>query len=81
MALSRSGRDPARLSKLITQLLNADAIPNELQAWMQLGSLALGMGQERLAERISAQIVQRFPDEPRVALLRSRQLQYYRSCG
>jgi len=74
MALSRSGRSPARLSKLIGQLLDADAIPDVLQAWMQLGSLAFGMNQDRLAERISAEIVQRFPDEPRVALLRARQL-------
>jgi len=73
-ALSRSGRNPARLSKLIGQLLDADAIPDVLPAWMQLGTLALGMNQERLAERISAEIVQRFPDEPRVALLRARQL-------
>jgi len=74
MALSRSGRSPARLSKLIGQLLDADAIPGVLPAWMQLGSLAFGMNQERLAERISAEIVQRFPGEPRVALLRARQL-------
>jgi len=74
MALSRSGRNPARLGKLIGQLLDANAIPDVLPAWMQLGSLAFGMNQERLAERISAEIVQRFPDEPRVALLRARQL-------
>jgi len=74
MALGRSGRNPARLGKLIGQLLDADAIPDVLPAWMQLGSLAFGLNQERLAERISAQIMQRFPDEPRVVLLRTRQL-------
>jgi len=74
MALGRSGRNPARLAKLIGQLLDANAIPDVLPAWMQLGSLAFGMNQERLAERISAEIVQRFPDEPRVALLRASQL-------
>jgi len=73
-ALSRSGRNPARLAKLIGQLLDANAIPDVLPAWMQLGTLAFGMNQERLAGRISDEIVQRFPDEPRVALLRARQL-------
>jgi len=73
-ALGRSGHSPARLAKLIGQLLDADAIPDILPAWVQLGSLAFGMNHDHLAERISEQIVQRFPDEPRVALLRARQL-------
>ncbi|MHC9084758.1 tetratricopeptide repeat protein [Luteimonas sp. RIT-PG2_3] len=72
--LGSGSRDPQVPARLIAQLLDAGAIPDELQAWMAMGTLAYGLEQGDLADRISQQIVARFPGEPRVALLRARQL-------
>ena len=46
----------------------------QLQAWLAFGGLALRLQQPALAERMVAEVVRRFPGEPRVALLRASQL-------
>ncbi|HVI58155.1 MAG TPA: tetratricopeptide repeat protein [Luteimonas sp.] len=69
-----SGKDPAATARLLGQLLDADAIPGQLQAWLALGGLAQRLGDDPLTERIVADVIRRFPGEPRVALLRASQL-------
>jgi tetratricopeptide (TPR) repeat protein len=54
--------------------VDSGAVPDSLPAWLTLGELAQRLDQPALAERIGDQIVRRFPGEPRVALLRVRQL-------
>ena len=56
------------------ELVDAKAIPDVLQAWLAFGGLAQKLDQQALAERIVDEVVRRFPDEPRVALLRASQL-------
>jgi tetratricopeptide (TPR) repeat protein len=72
--LSMGARDPEQSARLLGQLLDDGRIPNRLQAWLAFGGLAQKLDQDALAERIVAEVVRRFPGEPRVALLRVSQL-------
>lgn len=75
VALVSGNRDPEVAAKVLDQLLDANAIPDQLEAWQEFGRLALRLEQPKLAERIVDQLVKRFPEEPRVALLHATQLQ------
>jgi len=66
--------DPERSAGLLAQLVRQDRIPAVLQAWLAFGGLAQRLEQQELAERIVAEVVRRFPHEPRVALLHASQL-------
>jgi predicted Zn-dependent protease len=74
VALGSGAKDPRLAARLLGQLVDDDAIPNELQAWLAFGGLAQRLDEAPLAERIVAEVVKRFPGEPRVALLRASQL-------
>ncbi len=69
--LGSGGRDPALSAKLLGELVDAGAIPEQLQAWLAFGGLAQSLEQPQLAERIVAEVVKRFPGEPRAALLQA----------
>jgi tetratricopeptide (TPR) repeat protein len=73
-ALGSGGRDPALSAKLLGQLLDDKALPNELNAWLAFGGLAQSLDQPALAERIVGEVIQRFPVNARVALLHASQL-------
>jgi Tfp pilus assembly protein PilF len=73
-ALAAGAKDPALAAQVLGALLDAKAIPNTLQAWLAFGGLAQKLEQQPLAERIVAEVIARFPDEPRVALLHASQL-------
>ncbi|RZA31948.1 MAG: tetratricopeptide repeat protein [Lysobacteraceae bacterium] len=72
--LGSGGRDPELSARLLGELVDADAIPSKLQAWLAFGGLAQSLEQAALAERIVGGAAKRFPDEPRVALLHASQL-------
>lgn len=74
VALGNGGKDPKLAARLLGQLIDDNAIPNQLQAWLAFGGLAQRLDDEPLAERIVAEVVERFPGEPRVALLGASQL-------
>ncbi len=74
LALATGGRDPAAPAKVLDQLVDANAIPDDLEAWQEFGRLALRMDRPELARRMVGEVVRRFPDEPRVALLHASQL-------
>ncbi|KIQ96008.1 tetratricopeptide repeat protein [Lysobacter sp. A03] len=67
-------RDPAQSSRVLEGLVRRGSIPPTLQAWLAFGGLAQRLEQPELAERIVAEVLKRFPGEPRVALLRVSQL-------
>lgn len=67
-------RDPAVSAKVMRALFDEDAVPGTLQAWLAFGDLAQRLDEEQLTRRVIARIVERFPGEPRVALLRASQL-------
>jgi tetratricopeptide (TPR) repeat protein len=69
------GRDPEVTARVLGELVEAGAIPGQLQAWQEFGRLSLRLDQPRLAARIVDEMVARFPGEPRVAVLRAGQLQ------
>jgi predicted Zn-dependent protease len=68
------GKDDKRSAEVLGQLLDDDAIPRDLQAWLAFGGFAQRTGSQALAQRIVVEVVRRFPGEPRVALLRAAQL-------
>ncbi|HJW46822.1 MAG TPA: tetratricopeptide repeat protein, partial [Lysobacter sp.] len=72
--LGIGARDPEQAARLLEQLLDDEAIPEKLPAWLAFGGLAQKLDQDALAERIVDEVVRRFPGEPRVALLRASQL-------
>ncbi|MCL7715201.1 tetratricopeptide repeat protein [Stenotrophomonas mori] len=74
LALATGGRDPAAPAKVLGDLVDAGAIPDDLEAWQEFGRLALRMERPELARRMVGEVVKRFPDEPRVALLHATQL-------
>jgi len=74
VALGSGGKDPKLAAQLLSELIDEGAIPQDLQAWLAFGGLAQRLDQPDLAERVVAEVVKRFPREPRVALLRVSQL-------
>ncbi len=73
-ALGSGSKDPQLTSQLLSQLVDAKAIPNSLPAWLAFGGLAQKLDQQALAARFVDEVIARFPGEPRVALLRASQL-------
>ncbi|MCS4231657.1 tetratricopeptide repeat protein [Stenotrophomonas chelatiphaga] len=74
-ALVGGGRDPGVPAQVLEALVEADAIPNRIEVWQEFGRLAMRMDKPELAQRMVDQVVRRFPQDPRVALLRASQLQ------
>ncbi|KRG64475.1 membrane protein [Stenotrophomonas humi] len=74
LALATGGRDPAVPAQVLGELVDANAIPEDLEAWQEFGRLALRMERPELARRMVGEVVKRFPDEPRVVLLHATQL-------
>ncbi|NUS37752.1 MAG: hypothetical protein HOQ02_01835, partial [Lysobacter sp.] len=72
--LSGGARDPKQAARLLDKLVDSGRIPNKLQAWLAFGGLAQALEQPELVERIVAEVVERFPGEARVGLLRASQL-------
>ena len=74
LALGSGGKDPKLAGRLLDDLVDDRKIPDRLQPWLAFGGLAQRLEQPELADRIIDEIVRRFPEEPRVALLRASQL-------
>jgi len=73
-ALSSGGKDPKAAARVLGSVIDSGAVPGDLQVWLVLGGLAQRLGDVALTERIVGDVIKRFPDEPRVALLRASQL-------
>lgn len=73
-ALIGGGRDPAVPAQVLGGLVDDNAIPDQLEVWQELGRLAMRMERPDLAKRMVDEVVKRFPNEPRVALLNASQL-------
>lgn len=68
------GRQPKLVVRMLGEAVDDGVLPNQLDAWLGFGGLAERMNQQVLVDRIVAQVVARFPDDPRVALLRAQLL-------
>ncbi|MCF7749581.1 tetratricopeptide repeat protein [Bacillus subtilis subsp. subtilis] len=73
-ALIGGGRDPAVPAQVLGGLVDDNAIPDQLEVWQEMGRLAMRMERPDLAKRMVDEVVRRFPNEPRVALLNASQL-------
>ncbi len=70
-----SGPVPAdRVTQIIDHLLDDDALPNELTAWLAFAGLAERLGRDALANRVVDGLIERFPDAPRAWLLKAGRL-------
>lgn len=74
LAALDGGRNPKLAATLAGEAIDRKAIPPKLQAWLAFGGLAQRLDDPALASRIVAAVIQRFPEEPRVALLHASQL-------
>lgn len=72
------GKQPRLVVKLLGEVVDDGVLPNDLEAWLGYGGLAERLNQQPLVDRIVQQVVTRFPDDPRVALLRA---QLFRQSG
>ena len=72
--IAGGARDPEQAAVALRLLVESGRIPDQLQAWLAFGGLAQRLEQPELTETIVAEVVERFPGEPRVALLRASQL-------
>ena len=68
------GKQQSLVVAMVEEIVDRDLLPRELAPWLGFGGLAQRLGQPRLVDRIVARIVDRFPGEPRVALLRAQLL-------
>lgn len=73
-ALGSGGKDPELPARLLGELVDGNAVPAELQAWLAFAGLAQQLEQPELSRRIVGRVVERFPQEPRVGLLHAAQL-------
>ncbi|MGY3263984.1 tetratricopeptide (TPR) repeat protein [Lysobacter sp. HA35] len=72
--LAGGATTPKQAAGIVTRLLDANAVPTTLQAWLALGGLAQRLQQPALADRIVNEVITRFPRDPRVTLLKASQL-------
>ncbi|RXR04416.1 tetratricopeptide repeat protein [Pseudoxanthomonas composti] len=73
-ALGAGGRNPDTSAKVTERLIAGGHLPNQLPFWLALGGLAQSLDRPALSERVIAEVVRRFPADPRVALLHATQL-------
>ncbi|GAB6196724.1 tetratricopeptide repeat protein [Lysobacter xanthus] len=71
--LAGGAKTPKQAAAIVTRLLDARAVPQVLNAWLALGGLAQRLDEPKLADRIVAEVIQRFPGDPRVTLLKASQ--------
>jgi len=74
VALASASREPDAVADVLGSLVSSGAIPNRIEAWQEFGRLALRMERPALTKQIVDEVVKRFPQEPRVALLHANQL-------
>jgi Tfp pilus assembly protein PilF len=74
LAALDSGRNPKLAATLVGEAVDRRLLPAQLGAWLAFGGLAQKLDDPALAARIVAAVIERFPDEPRVALLHASQL-------
>jgi len=74
VALAGAAREPDVAADVLGGLVTSGAIPNRIEAWQEFGRLALRMERPALTKQIVDEVVKRFPQEPRVALLHANQL-------
>src|SRR5690606_15780598 len=72
--LGTGSRDPALSARVLGQLLDRGAIPDQPTALSAAGQLALGLGDDALFGRIDAVASARHPGDPAMGLLRVRHL-------
>lgn len=72
--LSTGSKDPQQAARLLEKLIDGSQMPKDLMAWVAFGLYAQRLDQPKLTERIVAEVVERFPGNPRVSLLRASQL-------
>lgn len=74
LALDAGSGNPKLTGKMLGHLIDSDAIPNRLPAWLAFGEFAQQLQRNDLSEKVVKRLVVLFPNEPTVALLQASQL-------
>lgn len=74
VALSGGSKDPKVTVQVLSSLVNDNALPNDVQAWLAYAGLAQKLSQPGLSQAMVAETLKRWPADPRVVLLHSSQL-------
>ncbi len=72
-AVITAGAIPAA-EQVTRDLVDSDRWPNRIDAWIALGGLAQRFADDALTRRVVAEVVRRFPSDPRARLLQAAQL-------
>ena len=72
--MAGAGKQPKLVRRLLADVVDDRLLPDRLQAWLGFGGMAQRLGERALVERIVAEVVRRYPDDPRVSLLHAQQL-------
>jgi tetratricopeptide (TPR) repeat protein len=73
-ALATSSQRPVA-REVVAELVQADALPAELDAWLAFGGLVQRMQAPELSAELSRRAVERFPDQPRAWLWQAEEAQ------
>jgi tetratricopeptide (TPR) repeat protein len=73
-ALASSGTGPVA-REVVADLVQADALPNELDAWLAFGGLAQRLEIPEVGQTLAQRVVQRFPEQPRAWLWQAEEAQ------
>lgn len=68
------GKQQPLVAKMLGKVIAHGPVPDQLQGWLAMGGLAQRLEQPALVDQVVKQVVARFPDDPRVALLRAQWL-------
>ncbi|WP_363796281.1 tetratricopeptide repeat protein [Lysobacter firmicutimachus] len=75
VVLTTGSKNPEQAGRVLEKIVDGGKIPpRNLMAWVAFGGLSQRLDRPKLTERIVEEVVERFPGEPRVALLRVSQL-------
>ncbi len=74
LALDAGSGNPKLTGKMLEHLVDIDAVPNRLTAWLALGEFAQQLQRNDISEKVVDRVIELFPNEPAVALLQASQL-------
>jgi tetratricopeptide (TPR) repeat protein len=74
LALDAGAGNPKLTGKMLEHLIDIDAVPGRLPAWLAFGEFAQQLQRDDIGDKVVRRVIALFPNEPAVALLQASQL-------
>jgi tetratricopeptide (TPR) repeat protein len=74
LALDAGSGNPKLTGKMLKHLVDIEALPNRLPAWLAFGEFAQQLQRDDISEDVVERVIKLFPNEPAVGLLQASQL-------